>query len=297
MDVLSDAITAARTGRPHSARVHRPHPFGSQLPSSDGAGFHVVLQGTCWLSTRQHAPVALGPGDIVFLPDGCAHGLSDSRVPLADLPPAPGPAGSPGATATQNSGGASGASTDMLCGAYLLDRSQPHPLLGQLPELIHLPATVGHHPALRATVDLLGQELEQERPGADAVLPALLDLLLLYILRAWLDGQSEQATSAGWPAALRDTSVAAALRAIHGSPASPWTVAELGSLAGLSRAAFARRFTVLVGQPPLAYLTWWRMTLAARDLRDGGEPLSAIAKRPATAPSTPSLTHSSASAG
>jgi AraC-like DNA-binding protein len=167
----------------------------------------------------------------------------------------------------------------MLCGAYLLDRSQPHPLLRELPELIHLPATIGRHPALRAAVDLLGQELEQERPGADAVLPALLDLLLLYILRAWLAGQSGHAAPAGWPAALRDTSAAGALRAIHGSPARPWTVAELGSLAGLSRAAFARRFTALVGQPPLAYLTWWRMTLAARDLRDGSEPLSAIAKK------------------
>jgi AraC-like DNA-binding protein len=92
-------------------------------------------------------------------------------------------------------------------------------------------------------------------------------------------GQSGHAPPAGWPAALRDTSVAAALGAIHGSPARPWTVAELGSLAGLSRAAFARRFTALVGQPPLAYLTWWRMTLAARDLRDGSEPLSAIAKK------------------
>jgi AraC-like DNA-binding protein len=73
--------------------------------------------------------------------------------------------------------------------------------------------------------------------------------------------------------------VATALRAIHSDSARPWTVAELGSLAGLSRAAFVCRFTALVGQPPMTYLTWWRMTLAARDIRQGSEPLSTIARK------------------
>jgi AraC-like DNA-binding protein len=281
MDVLSDVMTAARTGRPHSARVYRSPPFGARFQPSDGAGFHVVLQGTCWLATPHHAPVALGPGDVVFLPRGCAHGLSDSPVPLPDLPlasAAPVPVKSPDIGATQNPGNVPG-DTVMLCGAYLLDRSQPHPLLRELPEVIHLPATIGRYPALRAAIDLLGQELGQERPGADAALPALLDLLLLYIVRAWLGEQPAHAAPTGWPAALRDASVATALRAIHGDSARPWTVAELGSLAGLSRAAFARRFTALVGQPPMTYLTWWRMTLAARDIRQGSEPLSTIARK------------------
>jgi AraC-like DNA-binding protein len=282
MDVLSDVLTAAHTGRPHSARVHRSAPFGFRFQSSDGAGFHVVLQGTCWLATPHRAPVALGPGDVVFLPRGCAYGLSDSPVPLPDLPlafPAFEPVTSPRASARQEPGVVPGGDTVLLCGAYLLDRSQPHPLLKELPEVIHLPATVGRYPALRAAVDLLGQELGQDRPGADAALPALLDLLLLYIVRAWLAEQPDHAVPAGWPAALRDACVATALRAIHGDPARPWTVAELGSLAGLSRAAFARRFTALIGQPPMTYLTWWRLTFAARDIRQGSEPLSAIARR------------------
>jgi AraC-like DNA-binding protein len=282
MDVLSDVIAAARAGHPHSARVHRTPPFGSAFPPSDGAGFHVMLQGACWLATPQHAPVALGPGDVVFLPHGCAHGLSDRPVPLADLPPAssaPGPAGRPGEAAAQDSGSVPGGSTVMLCGAYLLDRSRPHPLLRELPEVICLPATVGRHPALRAAVGLLGQELDTVGPGTDAALPALLDLLLLYILRAWLAGQPGHDAHSGWAAALRDATVAAALQAIHGDPARPWTVAELGSAAGLSRAALTRRFTAQVGQPPLTYLTWWRMTLAARHLRESDEPLSVIARK------------------
>jgi AraC-like DNA-binding protein len=167
----------------------------------------------------------------------------------------------------------------MLCGAYLLDRSRAHPLLGDLPEVIHLPARVGHHPGLRAAVDLLGGELEQPRPGGDAMLPALLDVLLLHILRAWFDEQSAHGAATGWAAALRDPAVAAGLRAIHGDPGRPWTVEELAFQAGLSRAAFARRFAALVGQPPQAYLTWWRMTLAARLLRDSDAPLATVARK------------------
>ena len=173
----------------------------------------------------------------------------------------------------------SGIGMVMLCGAYLLDRSRSHPLLAELPDVVHLPARVGLHPALRAAVDLLGAELERSRPGVDGVVPALLDLLLLYILRAWFEEQSDRDTASGWVAALHDQPVAAALRAIHGDPGRPWTVEQLGTKAGLSRAAFARRFTTLVGQPPLAYLTWWRMTIAARLLHDSDAPLGAIARQ------------------
>jgi AraC-like DNA-binding protein len=283
MDVLSDAVTAMRTGQPHSGRVHRPAPFGTRNPPVAGAGFHIVLQGSCWLFPPDGAPIALGVGDVVFLPHGAAHGLADSlTTPLVDaatsvaeIPPGKDDDGVP---ADQHRDG-SAAATVMLCGAYLLDRSRAHPLLGDLPEVIHLPTRVGHHPGLRAAVDLLGGELEQPRPGGDAMLPALLDVLLLHILRAWFDEQSAHGVATGWAATLRDPAVAAGLRAIHSAPGRSWTVAELASQAGLSRAAFARRFAALVGQPPQAYLTWWRMTLAARLLRDGDASMATVARK------------------
>ena len=78
-----------------------------------------------------------------------------------------------------------------LCGGYRLDPSRAHPLLRDLPEIVHLPARLGHHPELRAAVDLLGGEIGNPRLGADTVVPALLDMLLLYILRAWFDEQPE----------------------------------------------------------------------------------------------------------
>jgi AraC-like DNA-binding protein len=137
---------------------------------------------------------------------------------------------------------------------------------------------MGAHRELRAAVDLLGGELERPGPGTDAVVPSLLDTLLLYILRACLQDQAEGAAT-GWAAALAGPAVASALHAIHDRPAHPWAVEELGAQAGLSRAAFARRFSTTVGQPPLTYLTWWRMTLAGRLLVATEAPLRAIAQQ------------------
>ncbi|MGP3988527.1 AraC family transcriptional regulator [Streptomyces sp. 3N207] len=276
MDVLSDAIAAMRTGRPHSSRTVKRAPWGVRFPDSDGAGFHVVLQGSAWLLPPDDAePVALAPGDVVFLAHGYGHGLADHpRTPLEDAVPEPDGSW----PSLRHRGPAQSDETLMLCGAYRLDRSRAHPLLTDLPPYIHLPARVGKHDRLRSAVDLLGAELSEPLPGSDAVVPALLDTLLLYLLRTWwLAEQGEE--PAGWAGALGDPGVAAVLHALHDDPARPWTVEGLGALAGLSRAAFARRFTTLVGRPPLAYLTWWRMTCAGRLLRTTEAPLRSIAER------------------
>jgi AraC-like DNA-binding protein len=274
VDVLSDTITAMRTGQPHSARSRVSGPFARRHPAVPGAGFHVVLQGSAWLHPADGEPVELREGDVAFLPHGSPHGLADSlSTPLPDrtsaLPP-PGPADPPAP--------AGSATTVLLCGAYLLERSGAHPVLDDLPDVVHLPTTVGRHPGLRGAVDLLGAELDRPRPGADAMVTALLDVLLLHILRAWLDDRATTGHLTGWAAALSDQPVAAALRAVHAEPARAWTVEGLGAAAGLSRSAFARRFTALVGRPPLAYLAWWRMTLAARRLRAGDAPVAAVAR-------------------
>ena len=167
------------------------------------------------------------------------------------------------------------ATTVLLCGAYLLDQARPHPLFAELPPLIQLPARVGVRPRLRAAVDLLGVELERPGHGSEAIVPALLDVLLLYMIRAWFD---EHSAHSGWVGALRDSALLAALQAIHSEPGRPWTVESLGAAADLSRASFARRFTSMVGQPPLTYLTWWRMTVAARIFRETSSPVRQVAE-------------------
>jgi AraC-like DNA-binding protein len=251
VDVLSDAVTTMRVGRPHSRRTFFTAPWSTRFAPMDGAGFHVVLAGSCRLMPEGGEPLRLSTGDIVFLPREPGHALTDD-------------------------GGS--AITELLCGAYVLDRCRAHPLLGDLPDIIHLPAHVGRHARLRTAVDLLGAELAEPGPGSSASVSALLDLLLLYMLRSWFAERRAQGAT-GWPAALADPAVSAALRAMHAEPAAPWTVRSLGERAGLSRTSLAERFAALVGRPPVAYLTWWRMTLAARYLKEGGAPLASVARR------------------
>ncbi|MFD3582732.1 AraC family transcriptional regulator [Streptomyces sp. NPDC058683] len=273
MDVLSDAIAAVRVGQPSSSRMRVRGDWCTRLAPYDGAGFHVVLKGSCWLLPDGGAPVSLGTGDAVLLPHGTGHVLADSpadaetvarAVPFEDRDTTERPHEPPGS-----------GDVEMLCGKYRLDRSRAHPLMAELPEVVHLPHRVGSHPELRAAIDLLGRELDARRPGSSVAVPSLLDLLLVYMIRSWMAGDATGA----WPGVLADPVTAAALRALHADPATPWTNDRLAAEAGVSRPTLARRFTGLVGRSPMAYLTWWRLTLAATLLRDTEESLAAIAQR------------------
>ncbi|MFB9388001.1 AraC family transcriptional regulator [Streptomyces coeruleoprunus] len=277
MDVLSDAVAAMRAGRPHSSRTVNSGPWGYRFAPDKGAGFHVVVQGTAWLIPPDDdaAPVELRAGDVVLLAHGTGHGLAGHPGnPLVDVLPLP-----DGTWPTEpHRKPAAPDETLLLCGSYQLSRTRAHPLLTELPPFVHLSARAGAHTRLRAAVDLLGAELADPQPGSHALVPALLDTLLLLLLRTWWLSECPDRTT-GWSAALGDPAVLAALRAIHADPARSWTVEELGAEGGLSRAAFARRFTTLVGRPPLAYLTWWRMTTAGRLLRTDDAPLRTVARR------------------
>lgn len=280
MDVLSDAVTATRVGQPSASRARVTGPWRFRFAPYDGAGFHIVLQGSCLLWTEDADPLPLGVGDVVFLPYGSAHLLADAAAdPRADQPAvafeewAGAADGGPADPAPDSPG-----TTVLLCGKYRLNRSRVHPLLAELPAVVHLPARVGSDPEVRAAVELLGRETAGARSGGDAAVPALLDLLLVYILRAWLAQEAAAGRAAGWSRALADPGVAAALRAMHDAPAHPWTLQALAARAGVSRSSLARRFTALVGRPPMDYLTWWRMGMAARLLREPDTTLAAVAR-------------------
>ncbi|UWE09881.1 AraC family transcriptional regulator [Actinacidiphila bryophytorum] len=278
MDVLSDVVAVLRTGRPRSALVRHHAPWAQEFaPAPGSATLHVVLRGTCVLrpAATSRQGVDAGPGDVVLVPRGTRHVLADSAVTAVTAPPSEphlAPAPAPAA-------GGGGPATLLLSCTYPLDPQRGHPLLAELPDLLHLPASPARHPEPAAAVRLLAGELERPRLGTDAVVPSLLDTLFLYVLRAWYDDAPLRhgGTPTGWAAALNDPPVAAGLHAMHRDPAAPWTVERLAQQAGLSRAAFARRFTALAGRPPLGYLTWWRMTLAARLLATSALPLTSVA--------------------
>lgn len=266
--MLSDVITGMRIGQPGYARAELRSPWGMRFPPSPGtAGFTVVLLGSCLLLADGQAPVTLGPGDVIFTPRGDGFGMADDpATPLVEATHPPGPPPGGGDVVT-------------LCGGYRLDPARTHPLLADMPSILHLPARFGRHRELHATIDTLANEIETPRPGGTALVPLLLDMLLLYVLRAWFADQPPDPGGTGWAAALADKPISSALHAIHQTPAHPWTVQSLADEAGLSRATFARRFTAAIRQPPLAYLTWWRLTTAATLLRDTDIPLEQVATR------------------
>jgi AraC-like DNA-binding protein len=160
----------------------------------------------------------------------------------------------------------------VLVGTYERHSEIGQRLLSVLPSLLVLPAGSWDSPILR----LLDEEIVKDEPGQESVLDRLLDLLLVAVLRVWLSRHRAQAP--GWYRAQGDSVVGKALRLLQDDPARPWTVTALAGAVGVSRAALARRFTELVGEPPMRFLTGWRLSLAADLLREPEMTISEVAR-------------------
>jgi AraC-like DNA-binding protein len=218
--------------------------------------------------------VRLGAGDLVMLPRGPAHILGDrpdspvttviAHADLAHRAPCP-----------VLRDPVAGAVTTLVCGTVRLHRAGEG-LLDLLPPVLHVPADRPGTERLRPVLDLLADETAQARPGTAAMVARLCDLLLVEALRVWL---AAEPAPTGWPAGLRDPRIAAALGRVHAAPEEPWTVHTLARVAGMSRSRFAERFTALVGQTPMGYLTAWRLGRAADLLDDPAVGLATVARR------------------
>jgi AraC-like DNA-binding protein len=176
------------------------------------------------------------------------------------------------ALGTRTWGNRSDGATVMVTGTYPLRTEVGARLLAALPMLAVVPATSWDSPL----VPLLASEIVKDDPGQEAVLDRLLDLLLIATLRMWFARDDVEAPM--WYRAQQDPIVGPALRALHDDPARAWTVAALAGEVGVSRAALARRFTELVGESPIAYLTSWRLMIAADLLREPGSTIGAVAR-------------------
>jgi AraC-like DNA-binding protein len=161
----------------------------------------------------------------------------------------------------------------LLVGAYESAGEVGRRLLDALPPVIVLPADALDSPL----VALLAEEAGRDAPGQEAVLDRLLDLLLIAVLRAWF--ARPEADAPAWYRAQGDPVVGPALRMLQNNPDRPWTVASLAREVGISRAALARRFNELVGEPPMSFLTEWRLTLAADLLLEPGATVGSVAPR------------------
>jgi AraC-like DNA-binding protein len=275
VDVVGEVVTAVRTDRPIARRTDLYGQWGLRF-TNQGAGFHVVLEGSAWIvPPTVSAPVKLGVGDVVFARTADGYTLADHPdTPLQDVcstapkehwpVAAPIPGQRPSAV--------------LLCGTYALDRARPHPMIAQLPAVIHLPARATIGEPLRSVVGLLHAEVQRDGPGLGAAVPALLDLLIIYTVRTWYDREAERGAQ-GWARGLRDHAVRTALESMQQLPARPWTVAQLAAAGDMSRTAFARQFRTLIGEPPMTYLNRWRMTVAARLLRETDLAIDSVAAR------------------
>jgi AraC-like DNA-binding protein len=262
MDVLADLLARAHArGSVFSSLALNP-PWGAAFSGTRPLTLHALLLGDAFLETGS-TPVALSAGDIILAQSGNPYNiisaLGAAATPIADL---------------RGQVAATDGTAELLCGAYTLEGTVCDGLLDTLPRFLILRAAE-QGPALHAAIELLSNEVEHDAPGQQTVLDHLLDLILVYALRDWF--AREDSETPGWYDALEDPALGRVLRAIHSRPSAHWTVASMAQLAGMSRAAFARKFADRVGTPPSTYVTNLRMDLAATALLLPNSTLSTVA--------------------
>jgi AraC-like DNA-binding protein len=283
MDALAGLLDGPRAQGAFLLKAVLATPWSLRVADEAPVAVFTVLDGSAWLvHPALDGPVALAVGDTVVTsgPDHYVVADHPDRAPNlfvgtgGDCRDA---AGNHLADAmrlgVRTWGNDPYGSTTLLTGAYALDGEIGARLLRALP-----PALVLHRAGWDSPVPaLLAAELGRDELGQEAVLDRLLDLLLITALRAWF--ARPDAEPPGWYAASADPLVGRALQLLHHNPARPWTVGSLAAATGVSRATLARRFTELVGEPPMQFLAGWRLALAADLLRDPDTTLAAVARR------------------
>lgn len=292
-DVLSDVLRAVRLTGSLFFLVEEAAPYAAAAPSGEdlapvivpGAqrviSYHVVREGRCWFSVPPGGSGSwLEAGDALVIPHGDAHELSSPReerssLPLEErlaffrrlatreLPPVV-------------AGTGSGPPVRLVCGFLGCDVLPYNPVLASLPRaLVVRRAAAAGDDRLRQLAALVVAEASAPSAGSDCVLLRLGELVFVEVLRRHLAALPAEET--GWLAALRDPAIGRALAVLHARPHEPWTLERLAREAALSRSVFAERFAHFVGQPPIQYLTRWRIQRAARLLADGRETVAAVA--------------------
>ncbi len=258
MDPLSEILTLLRPRRVKTGATDAGGAMAIRIPEHDGLFCYAVLEGACWLTLEDgREPVRLAGGDCVLLASGRAFRIgSDPCVPATD-------ARALFATRTNGQVVTYGGGGDCLIYAahFQFDGRDADVLLSVLPPIVHIRED-GDRANMRWALDRMMVELRAPRPGGDMVVEHLSHLILVQALR--LHPADPGGAGAGWLSALADPPIGGVIAAVHAAPARRWTVEAMAEVAGMSRTIFATRFKATVGMAPMAYLTRWRMLLAAR---------------------------------
>lgn len=280
MDAVAGLLDGPRARGAFLLRSVIDPPFAIRVEDEAPLTVLAVARGATCLVPDGGPPVFLDLGDVAVVRGPDPYLVADdpstppqARVLPGDVCEAPdgGPLTMLSELGVRTWGTRPDASTVLLTGTYPLEGEVSGRLLRALPPLLVVRAGELDGPL----VGLLADEVVRDRPGQEAVLDRLLDLLLIAVLRAWTDRPDGEAP--GWYRASADPVVGPALALLHHEPAHPWTLQELAERVGVSRAALARRFHALVGEPPMAFLTSWRIALAADLLREPGATVGSVA--------------------
>lgn len=277
MDPLGDLLDGVRARTAAFCRAVLEPPWALRIADRAPLALAAALRGHAWIVTADRQ-VLLKTGDVAIVqgpepytvaddpgtpPSMIVH--PDNRLTDAAGTEVPGARLSPSTLAPRIG---SAGSAVLASGTYQVSTHVTARLLSSLPRVLTVPGDP-------AVLGMLSVEVARDEPGQQVLLDRLLDLALIATLRAWF----AQAEAPGWYRAHGDPLVGPALRLVHEDPARPWTVASLAAAVGASRAAFARRFSDLVGQPPMAYVTEWRLDLAAEALRGIDATVASVARQ------------------
>ena len=280
MDELVGLLDGARARGAFVLRSLMSPPWSVRIEDRAPVSLVIVVQGEAWVVADDIAPTRVGPGDLAIVsgPEPYTYADDPATPPQAIIHPGQHCTTPDGTSLTEamtlgvrSWGNDPDGTTRLLIGTYEKAGEVSQRLVGALPRLLVLRADQWDSPL----VAMLGAEIVKDDPGQEVVLDRLLDLILVGALRAWFARETEQ--SPPWFRAASDPVVAPALRLLQQRPERAWTVASLASEVGISRAALARRFTEVVGEPPMAFLTAWRLAVAADLLRDTDATIGSIA--------------------
>lgn len=281
MDAMAGLLDGPRARGAFLLRTVLSPPWSIRIRDEAPLSLVAMVSGTAWVLAADGIRLPLRPGDVMVVKGPEHYTVADDpgTEPQVIIEPGQRCVKPDGQDAeldffgVRTWGNDPDGGTELLVGTYQLSGEVSRRLLSALPAVVVL----GEQDWDSHLIPLLRAEIDRDQPGQEVVLDRLLDLVLIAVLRAWL--ARPDAGAPGWYAAQTDPVVGRALRLMYDDPSRPWTVATLATAAGVSRAALARRFQDLVGEPPMAYLTNWRLTLAADLLREPDSTIGAVARK------------------